>query len=97
MQEDEEVKRIEYLKLDATDVDKYVEFHYPVSVVHIKNMGPNTVYVRFDYPATTDYYPITSGEWTTISIKVKTVHAICEANETATLYILGFGKSEVGE
>ncbi|RLE76538.1 MAG: hypothetical protein DRJ44_03885 [Thermoprotei archaeon] len=54
----------------------------------IYNDGPNAVYVNFDDTATTSSFKIPAGGSLSLDLEFKSLHTICAATETATVYWL---------
>ena len=55
----------------------------------IYNNGPNLVHINFDATATTNNFIIPSKWSLQVVFPVTILHFICDAGETATLYVLG--------
>ena len=55
----------------------------------IYNSGPNEIHINFDATATINNFIIPSLDALQIVFPVTVLHFICNAGETATLYILG--------
>ena len=53
------------------------------------NYGPNAVHINFDAVATAQNFIIPSRWSMSIVFPVKVLHFICDATQTATIYILG--------
>lgn len=80
----------EQKKIAATAVEATTTFTYRFKYVMIYNSGPYTVHINIDDTATTNLMPIPSGAFLMIPLAGTTVHTICAAAQTATLYCWGF-------
>ena len=79
----------EDLVLDVTAVGQTATFAASCYYVEIYNSGTDSCYINFNAAATTDHFQLFSGETLKIFTSVTTVRGICDAGETATLYITG--------
>lgn len=76
-------------KISATATEAATSFSQEVKSVLIYNDGVNPCYINFDATATTNNMKLVSKAWFSADLKVKDVHTICAASETATLYVIG--------
>ncbi len=75
--------------LVVTDVNTTATFSTQRKSCLIYNDGPNLIHINFDATATTNNFIIPSKWSLQVVFPVTVLHFICDATETATLYILG--------
>jgi len=75
--------------LAITAVESTVTFSTQRKSCLIYNDGPNPVHVNFGATATTNNFIIPSKWSMSIVFPVTVLHFICNAGQTATIYVLG--------
>lgn len=73
----------------VTDVDTTATFSSQRKSCLVFNFGPNDVHINFDAVATVNNFIIPSKWSLQIVFPVTVLHFICDAGETATVYVLG--------
>lgn len=73
----------------VTDVEATATFSSQRKSCLIYNSGPNDVHINFDNTATTTNFIIPSLDALQVVFPVTTLHFICDAGNSCTLYILG--------
>ena len=73
----------------VTAVDTIATFSSQRKSCLIYNNGPNLIHINFDAIATTQNFIIPSKWSLQVVFPVTVLHFICDAAETATVYVLG--------
>lgn len=73
----------------VTTTDTIATFSTQRKSCLVYNNGPNLVHINFDAVATTQNFIIPSKWSMSIVFPVTVLHFICDAGNTATVYILG--------
>jgi len=75
-------------KISASDTESVTTLTENYTSHIIYNDGPDAVYVNFDETATTDSFKIPAYSSLSLDLEFKSLHVICAATESATVYWL---------
>ena len=75
--------------LAVTAVESTATFSTQRKSCLIYNDGPNPIHINFDTTATVNNFIIPSKWSISIVFPVRVLHFICDAGQTATIYVIG--------